>query len=1325
MSELSLFSHPPPPPPPSPCPFPVGANGSGKTNFFHAIRFVISDIFVQLRQEDRQRLLHEGAGQAVNEAFVEVVFDNSDGRLPVDRSEVRLRRVVGTKRDDYFLDKKHITKAEVQNLLESAGFSRANPYYVVQQGKIMKMTTLKEEERLDLLKEIGGTKVYEERRQESLRIMRDTEGRRRQVAEVVADLDQKLADLDAEREELRRYQSLDKTRRGVEYMIYDKELTETRQKIEKIEAERQARADQTSRAHEVAAESDATLMELSAEATRLEDERHRLRYRLTDLEREKSLAAEKVAQAELNVQEIHEGRAQRQSRRAAQQQELDALAQRIQEVTKQREAAHADVVAEEAKETALGRQVHELTRRLNALYQLQGGGDGAEVQRGGRTSRSGAGAGAGTSGAVPRTGFTTKAERDAWLDREIASLTDARDRRAAARAQQATHLTHAEHEATQAAATVQRLEREIHDARGGSTEARATWRRLETERDAVAETRAGVWRAQEERRGVLELARESERSARAAMERSVSRDIQRGVTNAMRLAREHNLPGVHGPLVELFECPPQLNLAVEVTAGAHLLHVVVDTDEVATRLVRLLHQEKGGRATFIPLNKVRAPDVSVPEGFGEDAVPMLSLLTYEARFEMALKHVFGRTAVCKDLDVATHVSRQALSAHAHASGMNAVTVQGDRVSQKGALTGGFMDVRFSKVEAHKQIVQATRAVRDAEVVLAQGEAEVDRLDAELTRIQGDMERAKVQSKRDMVHADALENDRREAHTTLLAQERSVVEHQKRLEGADEALREMEEDLGELVARRSLPFTTGLTEAERQEMGEKQEALRSAQTALSAARTELIARRSVYEEAVSELEGNLLRRREELETQRLGGGGGGGGGGIDDAEADVNDENRALISNVSNTAMTDEDLADEEVRLQRALASAQAAATSAQEAVHQASARLSAISSQLAGVATRTAQAKSQAAKVEDEVADDKAAMERLLLRRANLLARRDEWTRKVRALGSVPAEAFAQHQGKSLGSLEKLRAETMEALAAFGHVNQKALDQYVNFTDQRNELRSRMVELERGEAKVRELVETLDLRKTESIERTFKQVAKSFRDVFAELAPGCHGELVMIKSAANPNPHPPGTGGVEASTGLASADQLALRTRERYTGVKVRVSFGMGETLQMKQLSGGQKTLVALALIFAIQRCDPAPFYLFDEIDAALDPQYRATVAAMLRKQANDPRSPSQFIVTTFHPQLVHVCDQAYGVSHSSRVSAVDVIPKADALAFLDLNAEQAPGMGAGVADAVDAADGTQAVAEARGVLRENEGGDNGVGEGTMPGKRRRAAAGV
>ena len=112
----------------SPSPIAVGANGSGKSNLFHAIRFVLSDIFSSLRADERQKLLHEGAGHAVMSAYAEIVFDNSDNRLPVDREEVRLRRNIGLKKDEYYLDKKHITKAEVINLLESAGFSRTNPY---------------------------------------------------------------------------------------------------------------------------------------------------------------------------------------------------------------------------------------------------------------------------------------------------------------------------------------------------------------------------------------------------------------------------------------------------------------------------------------------------------------------------------------------------------------------------------------------------------------------------------------------------------------------------------------------------------------------------------------------------------------------------------------------------------------------------------------------------------------------------------------------------------------------------------------------------------------------------------------------------------------------------------------------------------------------------------------------------------------------------------------------------------------------------------------------------------------------------------------------
>ena len=115
----------------------VGRNGSGKSNFFQAICFVLCDEhFENLRKEDRVELLHEGTGQRAFSAFVEIVFDNSDKRLPYDTDTVSLRRQIGLQRDEFFVNGKHLSKTDVINMLESAGFSRSNPYYIVKQGKI-------------------------------------------------------------------------------------------------------------------------------------------------------------------------------------------------------------------------------------------------------------------------------------------------------------------------------------------------------------------------------------------------------------------------------------------------------------------------------------------------------------------------------------------------------------------------------------------------------------------------------------------------------------------------------------------------------------------------------------------------------------------------------------------------------------------------------------------------------------------------------------------------------------------------------------------------------------------------------------------------------------------------------------------------------------------------------------------------------------------------------------------------------------------------------------------------------------------------------------
>src|SRR6201992_2171224 len=163
----------------------VGRNGSGKSNFFAAIRFVLSDAYTQLSREERQALLHEGSGSAVMSAYVEIIFDNSDERFPTGKPELVLRRTIGQKKDEYSLDRKNATRSDVMNLLESAGFSRSNPYYIVPQGRVTALTNMKDVERLDLLKEVAGTQVYEARRTESLKIMQETDNKRSKIDETL------------------------------------------------------------------------------------------------------------------------------------------------------------------------------------------------------------------------------------------------------------------------------------------------------------------------------------------------------------------------------------------------------------------------------------------------------------------------------------------------------------------------------------------------------------------------------------------------------------------------------------------------------------------------------------------------------------------------------------------------------------------------------------------------------------------------------------------------------------------------------------------------------------------------------------------------------------------------------------------------------------------------------------------------------------------------------------------------------------------------------------------------------------------------------------
>jgi structural maintenance of chromosome 3 (chondroitin sulfate proteoglycan 6) len=201
--------------------------------------------------------------------------------------------------------------------------------------------------------------------------------------------------------------------------------------------------------------------------------------------------------------------------------------------------------------------------------------------------------------------------------------------------------------------------------------------------------------------------------------------------------------------------------------------------------------------------------------------------------------------------------------------------------------------------------------------------------------------------------------------------------------------------------------------------------------------------------------------------------------------------------------------------------------------------------------------------------------------------------------------------------------------------------------------------------------------------RTFRDIRTHFQDVFRELVPQGQGDLVMITKLDEDGDgdddnedDPTAVGGVSkskksgksaskgknassATSGLVAVEDIGASNVSSFRGVEVRVSFsGSGQQYAMQQLSGGQKSLVALALIFAIQRCDPAPFYLFDEIDQALDSSYRKAVASLIKRQADSEETPAQFITTTFRPEFVEVADQWYGIAVHNKVSNIYPLDK-------------------------------------------------------------------
>jgi len=1173
----------------------VGYNGSGKSNFFNAILFVISDRFGTLRNEMRKSLLHEGAGPAVLTAFVEIVFDNTDKRMPVDREEVRIRRTIAAKKDDYTLDGRSATRSEVFKLLESCGFAKSNPYYIVQQGRVSELTLMTDANRLDLLKEISGASTYDERRHECARILEDLRVKREKTDGVVEVVRRRIVALEDEQKELRQYQKLEQQRRCLEFVMTDRDWKATQERLEKLEVQKAdagAKVHQMQRdltvAQERSADADAEVFQVSARKAQVEAKRQ-------ETERLRGLRVEELTRARLELDDEN-SRAQ-------------AMAKSLEDTRTEKSKIEAQMEAIESKltEQRPGLEAKQVQLRENAHRKHI-----AQVERDALLAKQGRG-----------THYTSVPQRNKFLDSEL-------DRRKPRQEAQKKALEDCEKTLKDLQKQKEKGEKKIT---GGKTSIKSLEAALGPELTAqLDKANTDLDQASEQRRGLLQqrehLSREKDelsskvQKLQSRVEGTMPRSVRSALAEAQsKVQATGNGDKVLGTLLDNIKVDPQYAVAVESAAGNSLFNLLVVDDDIAAEIVKYVRQQQLGSITCTPLNQLRPRDREYPKIRG--CTPLVNLIQCSDVVRPAVMQVFGRTMVCSNIELCDTIS--------HKHGLDAVTMEGDRVSSQGTMTGGYQDPnRYIRLKLSTERRSAQERLETA--------------DGELAVMEGQM---KASSKL----LEQLHQKKRDAHAIRQTRRAELTQATESMHEAERDLRRLQETFGRQKEREHevrtclAEYTTGIEALVRErqsktlgQLSDEEHAriesltneLRDLNTNFDAEEDECHKIQRDLRAQEQHLNGYLRRRHHEVEAELL--------------RAQQQDHKEHARERERAVARLTQQVGETEQLMQRM------------------SSDIRVEDEALVLKKQSLDQTQKMANQLQGSLSAQFASLDDVAMKISNLTKKKGEYDEQLRKLTIVAADLNQYKQMNTTEIVDELR-NVNKGLTQFEHVNKKAIDQFATFEDQLRDLDAEGSEITKSQEAIERFIEEVDAKKEHLLHDVLVQVDKHFQDVFKELVRDGSASLKMSDSVDEDIDTLRAT---KKKKNAFGAPELSSGIK----GVKIMVSFSNQKTsfLQMSQLSGGQKTVVALALIFAMQRLEPAPFYLFDEVDAALDTQYRTAVAQLLKK---DAKNGVQIIVTTFRPEIIDISDRCYRVSMRNRCSVVDGVERNEAREVVEMQAAQ------------------------------------------------------
>lgn len=750
---------------------------------------------------------------------------------------------------------------------------------------------------------------------------------------------------------------------------------------------------------------------------------------------------------------------------------------------------------------------------------------------------------------------------------------------------------------------MQRLQKESTEAQEKSAENQSvldeTKTALEASREAVSSLDAQkrlLVQEQKELAAALEEARRKENSAQDELRQTQSRlralteleDSYEGFYQSVRRVLKAKLPQVelHGTVADVLTVPRTLETALEIALGPGLQNIIAATQEDAQKAIGWLKKEKAGRGTFLPLDTIKGREF--PESYtkyweSRDSVlgPALDLVSFAPEYRPALASLLGRVALAKDLPTAVELAETLPSFG------RIVTIDGDVIMPSGAMTGG------STAGKTKGILSRKNEIKELQSRTAQGEKQLRKRQSESRCAE-----------------DALSANR--------AKERQLEEERSRAEKEQSSL---ERRIYELTLEgEHLVQAADASEAERRRLAQESEELRAAAESAAKLLCDMESREATLRKTIADLEvevehndGQLVEYQELVAHRR-----------VEHTEAvhavERLQERRAEFERQHQEARQQLEQAKREWASLAAEQEEREGARSRREAEAEArqserdqlrkesdakKGRRSQLQSEL--------QCKTQRLrKLRSELTSAERRMHALELEKGRIDDSLDRINEDLKARDVSVDAVLERSPDATLGELEEQVSRLHEEVRSLGAVHPGAVEEYDALVERQSFLHGQMQDLNEAKASLRAVIEEMDETSKKRFRKTFSQLRQEFQRLFSQLFMGGRADLVLVE------PESPLTSGVEI------------------------VAQPPGKKLQnLLLLSGGERALTAIALLFAILSVRPAPFCVFDEVDSALDEANLDRFAQVMKQFSAD----IQFLVITHRRGTMEAADRLYGLT--------------------------------------------------------------------------------